>query len=558
MRLRHEVNLEHHTQYANNKQTILSIDIFSHTGEIEIDMTPSYMNAHHEPGMISIGRYCSLAENVRFTIYGPDDYKNITTSPFARALSPKGKDDSTPPKKTIRIGHDVWIGCGAHIFNHVTIGDGAVVEAMTVVTEDVPPYAIVAGNPARITGYRFTEEQIEALTRIAWWYWPKERLAKYTHALGSPRIDALIAACRMDDIAKKLAVTLNQAQIDDLKKDYGMPLENLTTLQVEVSSACNLKCPQCYNQVEDHVSKLLTPKVWDTRIKPHLDHVKLVHLVGIGEPLLNKHFFTFVDDVRHGGAEVTTTSNLHLVTPAIADQLLNLSQLSFSCDGASREVYDAIRGPGGFERLETALADIVAAKTRAGSSTPALGLNFGASRHNIANLPEVVTLAARYGVEWILAFHNIVYSASKKEESLFHDQALSDDCFAEAGALCKRYGIRFSSPSLFRSPRHHPTGMVYCGFPFGYLYICSDGRVTPCCMDWPDRIFLGNVLESDLPEVWNSQATRNLRRELCTIPSDTCRYCADWFSGKETFTDPRHLFRFPGAEAYIASLPRTR
>ena len=59
MRLRHEVNLEHHTQYANNKQTILSIDIFSHTGEIEIDMTPSYMNAHHEPGMISIGRYCN-------------------------------------------------------------------------------------------------------------------------------------------------------------------------------------------------------------------------------------------------------------------------------------------------------------------------------------------------------------------------------------------------------------------------------------------------------------------------------------------------------------------
>ena len=72
----------------------------------------------------------------------------------------------------ISIGHDVWIGYKATILGGVTLGHGSVVAAHAVVTRDVPPYAVVAGNPARIVKYRFTDEIISMMLDIEWWDWP--------------------------------------------------------------------------------------------------------------------------------------------------------------------------------------------------------------------------------------------------------------------------------------------------------------------------------------------------------------------------------------------------
>lgn len=70
---------------------------------------------------------------------------------------------------TIRVGNDVWIGHGAFIKPGIRIGNGAIVAAMAVVTKDVPPYAIVAGQPARIIRYRFNDDQIARLQAVQWW-----------------------------------------------------------------------------------------------------------------------------------------------------------------------------------------------------------------------------------------------------------------------------------------------------------------------------------------------------------------------------------------------------
>lgn len=74
------------------------------------------------------------------------------------------------------IGNDVWIGVNACVLSGVRIGDGAVVGACSVVTRDVPPYAIVAGNPARLVRKRFDDETIEELLKIKWWDWDIERI----------------------------------------------------------------------------------------------------------------------------------------------------------------------------------------------------------------------------------------------------------------------------------------------------------------------------------------------------------------------------------------------
>jgi carbonic anhydrase/acetyltransferase-like protein (isoleucine patch superfamily) len=93
--------------------------------------------------------------------------------PSASAISghPKTKGD-------VIIGSDVWIGTEAVILSGVKVGDGAVIGARAVVAKDVPPYAVVAGNPSRIVKWRFEPAIVERLLRVAWWNWSEESIDK--------------------------------------------------------------------------------------------------------------------------------------------------------------------------------------------------------------------------------------------------------------------------------------------------------------------------------------------------------------------------------------------
>jgi acetyltransferase-like isoleucine patch superfamily enzyme len=133
-----------------------------------------------------IGRYCSFGEEVQIGRH-PHPMHWMSTSPFFYSTFENVLDMPLPdsiemrpfhdfPKTTkpviaklTTIGNDVWIGHGAFILPGVTIGDGAVIAAMSVVTKDVPPYAVVAGSPARIKKFRFPEPQIEGLLATRWW-----------------------------------------------------------------------------------------------------------------------------------------------------------------------------------------------------------------------------------------------------------------------------------------------------------------------------------------------------------------------------------------------------
>jgi len=76
----------------------------------------------------------------------------------------------------LKIGNDVWLGTGSIVNRGVTIGDGALIGANAVVTNDIPPYAIAIGSPARVIKYRFTDEIISALQKLKWWDWPVSKI----------------------------------------------------------------------------------------------------------------------------------------------------------------------------------------------------------------------------------------------------------------------------------------------------------------------------------------------------------------------------------------------
>lgn len=133
-----------------------------------------------------IGRYCSFGEQVQIGRH-PHAMHWVTTSPFLYTNYQDVLDLDLPPdveltphkdfKRSTRpvaarlttIGNDVWIGHGAFVLPGVTIGDGAVIAAMAVVTKDVPPYAVVAGSPARVVKMRFAEAHVAALSASRWW-----------------------------------------------------------------------------------------------------------------------------------------------------------------------------------------------------------------------------------------------------------------------------------------------------------------------------------------------------------------------------------------------------
>jgi virginiamycin A acetyltransferase len=85
------------------------------------------------------------------------------------------------------VGHDVWLGYQALVLPGVTIGPGAVVAAASVVTGDVPPYAIVAGNPARVVRRRFPDEEVEQLLEAAWWDWPTPLITQHARQIMAGR-----------------------------------------------------------------------------------------------------------------------------------------------------------------------------------------------------------------------------------------------------------------------------------------------------------------------------------------------------------------------------------
>jgi virginiamycin A acetyltransferase len=125
---------------------------------------------------VTIGAFCSIARHS--AIYETFHNPQRTTTYFVEKnlLHVPPRQDAEISAGPVRIGNDVWIGASAQVMSGVSIGNGAIVGAGAIVTRDVPPYAVVGGNPARIIRYRFEPDVIERLLATEWWNWPEERL----------------------------------------------------------------------------------------------------------------------------------------------------------------------------------------------------------------------------------------------------------------------------------------------------------------------------------------------------------------------------------------------
>lgn len=152
----------------------------------------------HGTDRLVIGRFGMIASDVTFIMNGA---RHLTDAASAYPFSIFGGEwgeamDSRdwPSKGDLVIGHDVWIGYRATLVNGITVGHGAIIATNATVTRDVPPYAIVGGNPARILRMRFDPQTVDRLLAIAWWDWPIDKITRHTRLLTGTDLDALEAA----------------------------------------------------------------------------------------------------------------------------------------------------------------------------------------------------------------------------------------------------------------------------------------------------------------------------------------------------------------------------
>ena len=143
---------------------------------------------------VHVGNFTSIGDDVEIMPGGNHRADWVTTFPLSVRLA---GDAHNPPglpasKGDVVIGSDVWIGRGARILSGVTIGDGAVVGAYSVVTRDVRPYAVVTGVPAIERRRRFDDSIVDALLRIRWWEWPDEQILQARAELESGDIAGFI------------------------------------------------------------------------------------------------------------------------------------------------------------------------------------------------------------------------------------------------------------------------------------------------------------------------------------------------------------------------------
>jgi virginiamycin A acetyltransferase len=148
-----------------------------------------------------IGKFCALARNLKFIMNGANhQISGFSTYPFYifgngwEKVTPQ--DHELPFKGDTLVGNDVWIGYESIIMPGVTIGDGAIIAAKSVVVNNVLPYSIVGGNPAKIIKQRFTTETIKTLQEIAWWNWDINKISANLEYITSADIDTLLTIAR--------------------------------------------------------------------------------------------------------------------------------------------------------------------------------------------------------------------------------------------------------------------------------------------------------------------------------------------------------------------------
>jgi len=261
------------------------------------------------------------------------------------------------------------------------------------------------------------------------------------------------------------------------------------------------------------------------------------YLYGIGEVLTYPHLPDMMDTLFEYDVNVGLISNGLLIKQAMAEAWVQkgLYKLSISIDGACKETYERIRRGASFELLLKNLEMIKAIKSTYNVSRPVLTFNYVVMRDSIAELPDLVDMAAHFGAEEVIANDLIVFFDEMKEQALTHSDPLCLRYFQEAEERAHAQGVRLYLPCAYRFQRENVKARAAapsktepkinpCTEPWSGFWLTGEGIVTPCCY-WMKP--MGDLKKDDFLTIWNNTEYQSLRRVINTAErAPHCRTCA--------------------------------
>ena len=320
-------------------------------------------------------------------------------------------------------------------------------------------------------------------------------------------------------------------------------------LYIEATNRCNLRCRTCvqYRGMKEPPRDLSMEEV--RRIADQAVGLKRAVLHGIGEPLLNVELPAMIRHLKGKGATVLFNSNGHLLSPEWAEQLISggLDEFRLSLDAATEFTYTRVRASEHFPRVISNIEMLIRMRNERRLSRPTVSAWMVGTRENIGDLPEMILLASRVGIDEVY-LQRLVYPLDGPGRGLaLRENAISGsheeiaEIVERSMELSHRVGVRLMAsgltvPSESLRPRSREEApWRRCRRPWEVTYITAWGNVLPCCispfsiLDY-DSLILGNVFEQSLEQIWNGEKYFELRgRHQSSNPPASCSGCGvEW------------------------------
>jgi len=326
-------------------------------------------------------------------------------------------------------------------------------------------------------------------------------------------------------------------------------------LKIDPTNRCNCRCIMCYRSFTSFPLGDLETTVFN-KIRPILSKARWAYFSGTGEPFLNKSLSYFLKSARTAGARTSLSTN---GTVLDLDAVRHLTDINFSLDAASKELFERIRLGASFEGVKQNIQRVVSLSRR-----PYVRLYVTVGKYNLSQLAEIIDLAKELSVDEV--FYARCYSQSDLMRHLVLDssdyEAMKkvEDEVARAARQDVKYVFSFSHKELIGSHSHENVETsegtdaidstsdsrgaaskgVYCVAPFNMFYLEWNGRVRQCCI-YPET--LGSLSDGSFGEMWNSKAYQELRgRMLSGAPPQFCLKCNDPKKHRDVLMRPKLNF----------------
>ena len=320
------------------------------------------------------------------------------------------------------------------------------------------------------------------------------------------------------------------------------PLASPVEAYFEVANRCNSKCATCPLTFSPQEAERQLSLADFTSLLDQLPDLKRAVLQGIGEPLLNRDLAAMIAELVRRGVYTVFNTNAALLTRRRQLELIDsgLDELRVSLDSSTPETYLQVRGIPAFDRVVANVGEMVRTRACVRSRTPRIGIWMTALRENVAELPYLVDLAARLGVDEVYVQRLVFWGQglARSDQSVYRARDVDVDktvAEAERRALVHGIGFRGADASPPRdgllSATNEREPWRACSRPLRLAYVTAQGTALPCCIapftDAPfDTLRLGNYLQDGVNAVWRGEAYQRFRQQLYSAnPPACCRNC---------------------------------